>query len=230
MSKLGALATVAALTTLTTAGRCGPPKPYHSPAGFSITPPVGWKAMDPQSTEQLHDTVVEKYKVKMGDSHFALVLFDQAGTSFTNNINVVVNPTGAGGDPTEEDAEKYASHLQSELQESGLAAKTLYAKIAPYCGHDAIEAESEFTMRGQKIHDLQVIIEAAGKRFVVTGSSLDDTFSELRPTFKKAVSSMKIDGDTGPSSRSLPPLLRDALVGAGIGAGIALVFAFARRR
>ena len=192
MNKLVPIVSLASIAAL---GHGAPPKPYHSAGGFSIVPPIHWKVMDPSSTESLNDVVVQRFKMRLGSNRITLALFDPAGGSFTNNLNVVVNLSASGGDPTAADAAKYAGQLQSELQNSGLTTKTLYSKIAPFCGHHAIEAESLITMGSIKVHDLQVVIVAKGKRYIVTCSALDGTFERVRPIFLKSVKSMKIDGD-----------------------------------
>jgi hypothetical protein len=207
---------------------------FDSAHGFSIAPPSGWIVATHAQREQLAGTLTSDQIAllnSLASDRVAVVMFEPDGFS---NINIIVSP---GRIPLEEaDAPlTYRTGLQDQFRIGGMQVDNFRVERRRFGGNDSLLADFVTDRRAvarfgepPRMRQWQAVFGAWGRTYIVTCSAPDDRFAALEPAFAAALASIDFPATPAAFFRGLPGWVRNALIGALIGAMLPLLPALLR--
>lgn len=135
--------------------------------GFSIIPPAGWEAKDPE-----------------GDTF--LIYIDPQATDFATNLNVNVN----ADEPFK--IEELPPAIKQMFTREFEQWEAAYDGFSTVAGQKSYYISSRFSINELEIQNLQYYIRGQNNRFyVVTFTALQSEFARYEPMFKAAVATIQ---------------------------------------
>lgn len=204
---------------------------YKSPQGFSLDLPAGWTVTSKEQSQQLENTVKEQLdKAKQSDpSRMAVAVFDPVNPR--NNINVVVSPRRERIDDANAPGQ-YGSTLRNGYRQMGFTLEGLTVDRRTFGKHRAMvaEYENDYGTAGGgpgKVHQLQAIFPGSGKSYIVTCTAPSEQYATMVPLCTRTLESLDIEAGV---FDNIPPWMRNALIGAVIGALVSLLLGLAKKK
>ena len=204
---------------------------FKSTQGFSLDPPVGWTVASKEQRQQIADAAKEYLdKLKQFDlDKVAVVMFDPGNPQ--NNINVVVSPGRVPIDDANA-PEQFGSSLRNGYRQMGFVIEGLNVDRRTFEKHRALfaEYENDYAPAGggpSKVHQWQAIFPGSGKSYAVTCTAPAAQSAGMVPLCTRTLESLDIEAGV---FDNIPPWMRNALIGAVIGALVSLLLGLAKKK
>jgi hypothetical protein len=196
---------------------------YQSAKGFHLDYPSDWVV----ATKEQQGTVGDAAGKLVGSIDFDRidVIIYNPQSDPIQNINIIVAPESMPSG--NEGVSEVESAMRQQLASANIAAESLECGTTHIGSNDAISCAWTALIDSHEMHQRQFLIAGKVRSFVITCSSGVGNYITAEPAFTQVLSSFVVDHEPGLGPEEwwsgLSPVVRDVVIGAGIGAAYGLL-------